>query len=112
MFAVPLHSAVPVALVTMRLMMQVLVADVLEFGTGRGAPYRQPCWNPVHVPGAQSVLTRQGLPAFGRPTHAGYSVLGSVPDVQLRMLPASAADVAAMVIVCELQLVTFSFDCP
>src|SRR5689334_1596917 len=75
----------------MRVMMQVLVAELLAFGTGSGGPKRQPSWKPVQVPVPQSLFARHGLPANATsPTQAGYSGFGSVPDVQVRMLPVLA----------------------
>ena len=92
----PAHVPEPAALVTMRLTMHVLVAELLAFGTGSGGPKRQPSWSPVQVPVPQSPFVRHGWPSkvVPPPTQAGYSGFGSVPDVQVRMLPVWARLVA------------------
>ena len=68
MLAVPLHVPLPVALATMRFTTQVLVAGTLAFGTGSGGPKRQPV--------------------------RGYSGFVPPAEVQVRLLPVSAAVVA------------------
>jgi len=69
---------------------------------------------PVQVPVPQSVFTRHGWPASVPPTHAGYSGFGSVPEVQVRMLPVLArlAAVRLKVPLVALQLPTFVMDVP
>ena len=93
--AAPAHVPEPDALVTMRLMTHVLVAELLAFGTGSGGPKRQPSWKALHSPTPQSAFVRHGWPLnMGSPVQAGYSGFGSVPEVQVRMLPVWARLVA------------------
>jgi len=72
MFELPSHVPSPAALLTMRLMTHVLVAEEFAFGTGSGGPKRQP----------------------GRP---GYSGFVTPPEVQVRLLPVSVSVVLPMV---------------
>src|SRR5690242_14826902 len=72
MFELPSQVPSPTALLTMRLMTQVLVAEALAFGTGSGGPNRQP----------------------GSP---GYSGFVTPAEVQVRLLPVSVSVVLPMV---------------
>src|SRR5712691_4718377 len=90
-----LQPPVPEASVVTRLTTQVLVAGLLGFGMGSGAPKRQPLRFPVHVPVPQSALLRHGVPGSAPPTQAVYSGSLTLAEVQVRLVtPASAGVVA------------------
>src|SRR3989442_1421252 len=106
---------VPEASVVTWLMRQVLVPMLLVFGTGSGAPKRQPLRFPVHVPGGlhvpigqsaslrhgerfrepprqnwQSPSLRHGKPAREPPTQTLYSGSVTLAEVQVRLVAPSA----------------------
>src|SRR5712664_2925357 len=86
-----LQLPVPEASVVTRFTTHVLVAMLLGFGMGSGAPKRQPLRFPVQVPVPHSALVAHGAPSRSPVTHALYSGSETVAEVQVRLVtPVSA----------------------